>query len=343
MIKSKPATRKEKIGIFPQKRSFIARKEEEENVPVHADIQGAIQVIPKDMREGLEYQISVFKSNLQIELEQEIYFLSRRNRRYFWTLLSSLFVLVCLTTAIFYWVFHSFAVSQKRMLDQRINEVQGFTGTEVARYASRMDSSLAALEQSVAKQLARRNSEIMSYLETLRGTTSLDSMAQHGSRAAFTEMLTLSSTVGKGEGAMPRQPAGRLGSPPSPVQKDLFNAKLRYAVLRSPAYSTRKEHAPFVLNNDTTNIDELSAPQLVKLMQDSSLSLEQVHAVMSRLWTVQPGEITVDLLLLLQRSDNLAASIATCSLLSHYYGPKADIYEFNKWIQFLKTKLQIQG
>ncbi len=336
MAKSKPITRRKKTDSPVKKPSSLVAPEEMKDIPVEEGGKDVFQIIRKDLSDGIEYQIKTFKSNLQTELEHELRLLSSQNRRYFWMLVSVFVVLVGMTIATVFGMLRSFSTSQKQTLDERMSEMKMFTGSEVERYAFRMDSALAVLQRTVEIKLTQRNNELMTYFKGLNEIYSLDSAARRGSRTAFTQLQNISKRGGEKEEAVPL-------SAPSSIEKNLFNTKLQYAVLRSPEYSTGGEYAPIILGSDTTIVTEVSGPQLVKLMQDPRLSVHQVHAVMSQLWKQQPEQITVDLLYLLENSNNLAANVAACSLLSHYYGPKADIYEFDKWIQFLKVKLQVKG
>lgn len=186
-------------------------------------------------------------------------------------------------------------------------------------------SGTEPVQQTVERQseMMTKAAEMERLLVSLYG---YEHLAMSGSRQAFVELRRLAAR---------NDDAGLI------ARNRMSQITSRYQVLAAPQRGTLRVGEFAVTRGDTAiRLPSLSSAELVYVMGSPDASLTQVHQVMSILWDRPMDKpLERELWSLLQRSNNLSASIAVCSLLKGKHGTRATMYDFDAWRSFLAKRL----
>lgn len=284
----------------------------------------------KDIRDEFKVQINSFKSDIKSQYELNRKSLEEQNKKYIKIAIIVLAILGLTTVGGVIGAYKQVRKNVAIRLDkefetERIKSLieqtaKKYTEGEVQKYISnRVDKAINPVKNSLDKKL-NEYSRTLEYINNLVEIYELESSARNGSRSAFEELQDI---------ALKKD---RIGA--SALNR-IVAIKNIYSILQWPLgimigdlYLTKDEKKiPF---------KELSVAEMVVVLDDKRAALDQVHKMMTYLRRLGKEEVAAPLLNLLENSDNLAASVAACSILSHLYGPKAGIFEFNRWIEYLK-------
>lgn len=209
------------------------------------------------------------------------------------------------------------------------SSVQDTLAYEMAELTSTTARTIRAgtepVQQTVERQseMMARSAEMERVLVSLYG---YEHLAMLGSRQAFIELRKMSIRQDEA-GVIARNRLGQITA--------------RYQVLALPNRGNIRVGEASVLRGDTLmHLTSLSPAELVYVLGSPDASLNQVHSVMSLLWDM-PLDKTLEreLWSLLQRTNNLPASIAICSLLKGKHGTRATMYDFDAWRSFLAKRV----
>jgi hypothetical protein len=181
------------------------------------------------------------------------------------------------------------------------------------------------VQETVERQseMMKRAADMERLLVSLYG---YEHLAMSGSRQAFVELRKL-ATRQDDAGIIARDRMAQITS--------------RYAVLATPQRGNIRVGEFSVIRGDSTlRLTALTSAELVYVLGSPDATLNQVHQVMSLLWDrpLDKG-LERELWSLLQRSNNLPASVAICSLLKGRFGTRATMYDFDTWRSFLAKRL----
>jgi hypothetical protein len=181
------------------------------------------------------------------------------------------------------------------------------------------------VQQTVDRQteMMTRASEMERVLVSLYG---YEHLAMSGSRQAFVELRRLTAR---------KDDAGLI------ARDRIRQITSRYAILATPQRGNIRVGEFSVVKGDSiARLAALESAELVYVLGSPDATLSQVHRVMSILWD-RPFDKALEreLWSLLQRSNNLPASVAVCSLLKSKHGTKADMYDFDAWRGFLAKRI----
>lgn len=201
---------------------------------------------------------------------------------------------------------------------------------EMAELTSTTARTIRAGTEPVQQTVERQSEMMTKAAEMERVLVSLygyEHLAMSGSRQAFVELRKLASR---------RDDAGLI------ARDRITQITSRYAILATPIRSNIRVGEPTVFRGDTlTRLSLLSSAELVYVMGAPDASLNQVHQVMSLLWDrPMDKELERELWSLLQRSNNLPASVAVGSLLKGKFGTRATMFDFDAWRSFLAKRLR---
>ncbi|NUN71316.1 MAG: hypothetical protein HUU02_16580 [Bacteroidetes bacterium] len=181
------------------------------------------------------------------------------------------------------------------------------------------------MQKSVEKNLNQVTAELSlsrGYIDVF----ALEGLARNGSRSAFEELVR---TVNKG---------GAKGSFAANKLKEL---KDYYAILAEPKRQNLTLGGLSVVKAGATTVtDSLSAIELIYVLNSPGATIGQVHQILTQLWDIPlTNDHQNEFWNILQNSQNLPASIATCSLLQKNFGNRGSMYEFAKWKAFLESRM----
>lgn len=200
---------------------------------------------------------------------------------------------------------------------------------EMAELTSTTARTIRAGTEPVQQTVERQSEMMTKAAEMERLLVSLygyEHLAMSGSRQAFVELRKLAAR---------NDDAGLI------ARNRMSQITSRYQVLAAPQRGTLRVGEFAVTRGDTAmRLSSLSSAELVYVMGSPDASLTQVHQVMSILWDrpLDKG-LERELWSLLQRSNNLSASIAVCSLLKGKHGTRATMYDFDAWRGFVARRL----
>ncbi|MEW5799167.1 MAG: hypothetical protein AB1728_09195 [Bacteroidota bacterium] len=265
------------------------------------------------IKEEIDRQIYTATRDIQDILEKE-----RQQRRQAYKLIYSLLiVLLFITTAVVYYQVNS-ETSIKNVIAKELSIFEDGNKKNT-------ESLFLPIKQSVEKNLNRISNDLelnRTYIDIF----ALEGLSRNGSRLAFQELVKMTKRGGD---------KARFAS------IKVNELKNYYSILSEPKKQNVTLGELSVLKaNVTTTIDALNDIELIYLLSSPSSNLSQIHHIMTILWN---KEITKDmeneLWNILQNSQNLAATIATCSLLHKNFGAKGSIYDFAQWKAFLESRM----
>jgi hypothetical protein len=200
---------------------------------------------------------------------------------------------------------------------------------EMAELTSTTARTIRAGTEPVQQTVERQSEMMTKAAEMERVLVNLygyEHLAMSGSRQAFVELQKLAARRDDA-GLIARSRIGQITS--------------RYSVLSAPQRGNIRVGEWVVSRADSTvRLAALSSSELVFVMGSPEANLSQVHQVMSVLWDRPMDKVLErELWSLLQRSNNLPASVAICSLLKGKHGTRATMYDFDAWKSFLAKRL----
>lgn len=302
-------------------------------------------MLRKDIRSELKLQIDSFKSDIENRYKLDKQSLSDKNKRYYKIALFILGILGVTSVGGLYFVLDLASRKANQALNQKVEVIQEsinkrldeefktkrisslieqtakkYTEGEVQRYISeRVDTAITPVQKVLNGRLVEYDKQL-TYINKLVEIYELESLARNGSRSGFEKLRSYSA---RGD---------RLGISAS---SRISTIKKIYEVLRNPQF-VMIGNVNALKNGKPIPFEELKTIDMILLLNDKNASLDQVHKMITFIWNKPKNEIKPYLLRLLEESDNLAASVAACAILSHAFGQKADIFEFEKWIKYLK-------
>lgn len=215
------------------------------------------------------------------------------------------------------------------LLSSISSSVRDTLAYEMAELTSTTARTIRAGTEPV-QQTVERQSEMMTKAADMeRVLVSLygyEHLAMAGSRQAFVELQRLATR---------KDDAGLI------ARDRITQITSRYGVLSAPQRGNIRVGEWSVVRRDSAvHLTSLSSAELVFVLGSPDASLSQVHQVMSILWDRPMDKpLERELWSLLQRSNNLPASVAIGSLLKSKFGTRASMYDFDAWRTFLAKRL----
>jgi hypothetical protein len=310
------------------------------------DLDTRFHLLRQDIRDEFEHRIASLKSETQTQYKLDAESLRVQQKRYFKIALGVLAFLGLTSIGGIYTAFNLASRGVEEALDREVKLIQSkisqrldtefqteriqdligqtakkYTQGEVQKYIShRVDSAIIPVQSSLNLKLKAYDDQL-SLVNSLVDIYELESSARNGSRSSFEKLATISDRKNDRLAASARNRIAAI--------------KNIYSILRYPQ-GIMIGDVSAVKNGKPVSFDSLTAAEMIFLLNDKNASLDQIHKMMTHAWSKPANEITAPLVGLLKSSDNLAACVAACSMLSNAHGQKADIFDFNKWVQVLQ-------
>ncbi len=315
MLKKKRKTAPEKEN--DDTNSHLPVKQLKGEILLKAILDQKFQEFSAALRDEFDRQMMSGNSELR-----DVIFRERNDRKYANRLIFGFLslVIVLLTANIFFDSGTSEATVKEVVKEAVTKEFVVFE--EKNRVATK--SLFEPIHQSVQKNLNQVTSEISlsrGYIDIF----ALEGLARNGSRNAFEELVKTSAKE------------GRKGSF---AANKLKGIKDYYSFLSEPKRQNLTLGNLLVVKGGTiTTTDSLSTTELIFVLNSPGATLPQIHQILTLLWEQQlnkdhEGEIKK----ILQKSQNLPAVIAACSILQKNFGNKGTMFDFAQWRAFLESR-----
>lgn len=266
------------------------------------------------LREEFDRQVISGHSELRDAIFRERNDRKRANRLIFGFLAT---VVVLLAVNIFF------------VLNTTESSVNSAVSKEFSLFEEKSKETTKTLFIPMQRTVEKNLSQVTAELSLSRGyidVFALEGLARNGSRSAFDELVR---TVNRG---------GAKGTFASNKLKEL---KDYYSVLAEPKRQNLTLGGLSVVKGGATTVtDSLSAIELIYVLNSPGATISQVHQILTQLWDVPlTNDHENEFWNILQNSQNLPATIATCAILQKNFGNRASIYDFAKWKSFLETRM----
>jgi hypothetical protein len=186
-------------------------------------------------------------------------------------------------------------------------------------------SILLPMQQKVQQNLSQVSSELTlnrGYVDVI----ALDNLARSGSRSAFEELARIILRGGE-KGVF--------------AEQKMTDLKAYYAMFGEPKrLNVSLGDLVIVKNAKVVSYDSLSTNDLTQLLKSPNATMLNVYQILALLWDKNiTHSDEIELLNILTKSQNLPATIATCSLLEKFYKQQTTMFEFDKWKIFLAKRI----
>jgi len=209
------------------------------------------------------------------------------------------------------------------------NSINTAVSREFGVYEEKNKETTKSLFIPLQKTVEKNLTQVTSELSLSRGyidVFALEGLARNGSRSAFEELV---KTVNRG---------GAKGNFASNKLKEL---KDFYFLLTEPKrQNLTLGELSVVKEGSNTTTDSLTAIELIYVLNSPGATLPQIHQILTLLWQqTLTSDHENELWHILQNSQNLPATIATCSILQKNFGNRGSVYDFAKWKAFLENRM----
>ncbi len=312
--KRKPAPEKESEDL----NSHLPVKQLKGEILLKAILDQKFQEFGVMLRDEFDRQVMSGNSELR-----DVIFRERNDRKFANRLIFGFLsvVVVLLTANIFFASNTTDATVKSVVKDAVTKEFAAFE--EKNRETTK--SLFVPIQQSVQKNLNQVTSEISlsrGYIDIF----ALEGLARNGSRNAFEELVKTSTR------------AGRKGIF---AANKLQGIKDYYSFLSEPKRQNLTLGNLLVVKGGTiTTTDSLNAAELIFVLNSPGATLPQIHQILTLLWDQQlTKEHEYEIRTIVQRSQNLPAVIAACSILQKNFGNKGTMFDFHQWRAFLENRM----
>jgi len=196
----------------------------------------------------------------------------------------------------------------KRLLQEQVNP-------EVAKFKKETEASITETRELIQSEKANLN-DLTTMIE-------LEDAARYGSRKAFSGLVQL---------------AARSDSLGKMALRRVLLIRKELLILQSVpgAYMGLSIAA---VNGKQHDADELSTEELFLHLQSPNMAKEYIPAMMAHIAKKPEKEVCLTAKRILQSSDSLPASAATCGILDKVLGKKAQFLAFEDWIKVCEEEL----
>ncbi len=215
------------------------------------------------------------------------------------------------------------------VLNTTESSVNSAVSKEFSLFEEKSKETTKSLFIPMQRTVEKNLNQVTAELSLSRGyidVFALEGLARNGSRSAFEELV---KTVNRG---------GAKGAFASNKLKEL---KDYYSILAEPKRQNLTLGGLSVVKAGATTVtDSLSAIELIYVLNSPGATITQVHQILTQLWDIPlTNDHENEIWNILQNSQNLPASIATCAILQKNFGNRGSIYDFAKWKSFLETRM----